>query len=318
MNFLHAMLQSAGVIPPEQDSGPMDIPVTAAPKRTIEEDTRSAPNQQRVMDELIPRKGMFGTKGTLRDVLGLLGDAFLVQSGNKPMYQPQRQQEKLGSALYGFTNDPQSAIERVAAINPEMAQDLYDKYSTNQVKLQQINQQGAKQGDESFKDYARLFSQYAGAANPTTYERIKPILADLKARGKLPDSFQIPDAYDKELLQSYQYGGMPAQQQVSDVRREQGLGIQQQNADSNRIRATRPPAPHNPPRRGFSDIEAEAFDTPAAKRTPEQQDIVRNRLTPKGRGSALSRILGGGTSSSGSASKSGWGSMTVGGVPLQK
>ena len=55
------------------------------------------------------RKGMFGVKGTLRDILGTVGDAFLVQSGNNAVYGPQRDREKMGDALTGFTNSPEAA-----------------------------------------------------------------------------------------------------------------------------------------------------------------------------------------------------------------
>lgn len=48
------------------------------------------------------RKGLFGIKGTARDILGLLGDAFLVQSGNKPMYAPRREEERKADALRSF------------------------------------------------------------------------------------------------------------------------------------------------------------------------------------------------------------------------
>lgn len=48
------------------------------------------------------RKGLFGVKGTLRDILGLIGDAFLVQSGNKPMYAPRRDEERKAEALHSF------------------------------------------------------------------------------------------------------------------------------------------------------------------------------------------------------------------------
>lgn len=67
--------------------------------------------------ERIERKGMFGVKGTLRDVLGLVGDAFLTQSGNAPVYAPRRREEKIADAMYGYTNGTDAAkgaVERLA------------------------------------------------------------------------------------------------------------------------------------------------------------------------------------------------------------
>ena len=65
-------------------------------------------------EEASDRRGMFGMRGTLRDVLGVLGDAFLVQSGNNPMYAPTRQRERVSDAMAGSTVDPVGASERVA------------------------------------------------------------------------------------------------------------------------------------------------------------------------------------------------------------
>ena len=75
-------------------------------------------------------RGMFGLKGTLRDVLGLAGDAFLLQAGRNPMYMPKRRQERLSDAMAGFTQDPQSAIERIAGVNPALAQEMNQQYNT--------------------------------------------------------------------------------------------------------------------------------------------------------------------------------------------
>lgn len=79
--------------------------------------------------------GRFGVKGTLRDILGTLGDAFLVQSGNKAVYAPQRQAERLGDAQRGFADDPLAAIEALNAsgFGPE-AQELYKQHQADQFK----------------------------------------------------------------------------------------------------------------------------------------------------------------------------------------
>lgn len=58
--------------------------------------------------------GAFGLKGTLRDVIGTIGDALLVGSGRKAMYAPQRakekQQEQLAQAGANFSNDPHGTV----------------------------------------------------------------------------------------------------------------------------------------------------------------------------------------------------------------
>ena len=50
----------------------------------------------------IKHKGLFGVKGSLRDILGVLGDAFLVQSGNPRIYAPNRRREIMGEQLGNY------------------------------------------------------------------------------------------------------------------------------------------------------------------------------------------------------------------------
>lgn len=89
--------------------------------------------------EVSDRRGMFGMKGTLRDVLGVLGDAFLMQSGNAPIYTPTRRKEQISDAMAGYTDKPLEAIERVAYYDPTMAAELKKEYETN--LLRQAQQQ---------------------------------------------------------------------------------------------------------------------------------------------------------------------------------
>lgn len=164
------------------------------------------------------RSGMFGVKGTLRDVLGTLGDAFLTQSRNKTIYAPRREQERMSDAMGGFTQGGDqaiAAIERMAQVDPAAAQELFKQVQEQTAKNQQaqIAQQSA--AEKRYQEYSRLFGQYAGSSSPETYERMRPLLQTLKERGGLGSEFIVPDAYDEDALRSYQYGAMPTQQQVS-------------------------------------------------------------------------------------------------------
>lgn len=87
------------------------------------------------------RKGMFGVKGTLRDILGLVGDAFLIQSGNKAIYSPQREKEKLADAMAGATINPRAAQERAMGVDPAFATDFGFKNTEAELSAQR-NQLG--------------------------------------------------------------------------------------------------------------------------------------------------------------------------------
>jgi hypothetical protein len=51
----------------------------------------------------------------LRNLLGTLGDAFLVQSGHQPAYAQQKYNQQISDASAGFENDPGGAASRIAA-----------------------------------------------------------------------------------------------------------------------------------------------------------------------------------------------------------
>jgi hypothetical protein len=154
-------------------------------------------------------KGLFGIHGTLRDIIGGLGDAFLVQSGNKPLYSIQRQQEKEGDAMRDFVSNPLAAVQRLAQENPELAAKIYDDY-----------QQTSRVGRDADEKYTGTVTDRAlrllAAANKDNYPQIKDqITRYLGARGvTLP--FDLPDAYDEQAISGIRQAAVPVNQQIDD------------------------------------------------------------------------------------------------------
>lgn len=82
--------------------------------------------------------------GTLRNVLGALGDAFLVGSGHQAQYGPRMQRQQLGNAMAGLDiNDPDSvraAATRMAVSGvpdgAEQAQKLFEQSAQIQLRKQ--------------------------------------------------------------------------------------------------------------------------------------------------------------------------------------
>jgi len=72
-------------------------------------------------------------------VLGLVGDAFLVQGGGKAVYAPHRKQEQISDAAAGFTEDPVSAAERTAGIDLQTGYTLFQDHLNNQNKATTAN-----------------------------------------------------------------------------------------------------------------------------------------------------------------------------------
>ena len=125
--------------PPNTQPLAMDMPQQAPVSQAVE-----APVEDEIVAkglDPIQHKGLFGVKGTLRDVLGLLGDSYLMVNGRNPYYAGIRRQELASDQLAGryqnneeenFINNPLLAIQRLAESGfGEQAQSLYQDYTKN-------------------------------------------------------------------------------------------------------------------------------------------------------------------------------------------
>lgn len=251
---------------------------------------------QAAMENAPQRKGMFGMKGTLRDVVGLLGDAFLVQGGGKALYGPQRERERLADAMTGFTQQPQAASERVAYNGfADEAAKLWNDTQTQLVnqgtleaKREEIRRKTFEDDDQRYKQYGTIFSQYAGSADEKTWPRVREILKTLKQRGGLGDEFVVPDDYDPALMRTYQFGGMPATNQIRSVDKNEDQAWDREKfakAEAGRMARDNPPAPRQP--RAQTDLEyfKEVGKIPEGRRTQAQKDFYKKYTQGTGRGS---------------------------------
>lgn len=195
------------------------------------------------------RKGrLFGAKGTLRDVLGTIGDAFLVQSGNKAVYGPRRDQERASDAMSGFTQNPLAAIERLAYENPEMAAQVYNDYMSNQAKQAQVqsvsDNRNSLASDRAYKQ-KQDFGNYAARllAKADTPERqaaaMRVINTRAQALGIDPEELGISQEMSDDERSVLGAGDMTVNQQET-------LPIRKYQAETGRISATRPRAPQRP------------------------------------------------------------------------
>jgi hypothetical protein len=164
-------------------------------------------------------KGMFGVKGNLRDIIGGLGDAFLVQGGKKPVYAERKMQEQTGDAMEGLADTEDDAgnvmdaealnkrraivFERLRKVNPEAAQSLYEKIMESDYK-DSFNQ--ARIG--VYKDKSRgAFGSLASTANEKNWMKLRPMLERYKAARGL-DDIEIPDEYDPDWVEIVKSGAI--------------------------------------------------------------------------------------------------------------
>lgn len=235
----------------------------------IQERDQAIKNSQDAADH----QGMFHTKGTLRDVLGLLGDAFLVQGGRNRIYAPAREQEKASDALAGYTQNPQAymdAAERVSAIDPEMGLKMATQAQAQQLGQQKnlIDAMRAQQGSRhdaaaDYKTGIGLWAQYSGALakNPKLGQNPQFLQAmqEIKDQYGLGDGYDLPaqgENLDTGLYSGYQFGGTPPPAQIQVPFRERAAAAAEKNAEAHMINARRPPAGRAAPNPTSASIAA--------------------------------------------------------------
>lgn len=166
-------------------------------------------------------KGLFGLKGTFRDVLGVLGDAFLLNEGRDPLYRAQRQQEKLGDAFQGFDQDPLGAIQRIGGVDAALGQKYYGDYLDSRDRQAKLAQDAQLEGYKGEGAFATRMGGLFGAANEKTYPALLANarkLAEARGYGHLLDG--LPDVYDENAVKAWVRGTMAPKEQFDvDYRR---------------------------------------------------------------------------------------------------
>jgi hypothetical protein len=245
-------------------------------------------------EEAAQHEGMFGVKGTLRDILGTVGDAFLMQSGMNPLYHMRRKEERLGDALTGMSMNPTAAGERAMGVAPAIGQEIlgsvFDQQASAQERMidaQKAARMGVKDTRDAYQSGAELFGSIIGSLNPDTYEQGKNILGAIKERFGLGDEFTIPDQYDEDLKTMYQYGTMPTSRQISSAQADRRLDqgdTRNQIAARNARSAERRAAMARPRSDSRQEMFQEFSAIPREERTEDQQRFLDSYTSSADRG----------------------------------
>ena len=120
--------------------------------------------------------------GALRDVLGAVGDAFLMHAGQQPMYQNRVDQRTIGQAMAGYANNPQAAIERVMATgvpgSDKMGVDMENQYQNRQYH------------EAIAKQTAQYHQDQIDARNQANITRMTPYIGGLAQGATDADSYK--------------------------------------------------------------------------------------------------------------------------------
>lgn len=203
------------------------------------------------------RRGPFGLRGGLRDLIGTLGDALTTANGGDATYAPARQRERLSDAMVGYTASPEAAlaaVERTTQVDPVAGRELYDEVNSNRLRESQIaatNAQTQGVNDNRAATRANRFLQNSrrllaapeafinGQLNPQAYRLLESIA---RQEGMTPADMGITPQMTQEEASMLSQTDISMYQTESLKDRDTQLGIGQYNAETGRINATRPRA----------------------------------------------------------------------------
>lgn len=165
----------------------------------------------------LEHKGMFGLSGTPRNILGLLGDAFLVQAGKDPLYQGVRQAERYGDAMLNFEDDEVGSIAKARAVDPKRAGEDWKQYQDNTIANLKEAREAAKMGfdianatekqawdrykhqGEVLDRASRIF--HGPAVDAESYPHIKKLYEQYLSEQGVSSPVSLPDTYDANAVQ---------------------------------------------------------------------------------------------------------------------
>lgn len=255
-----------------------------------------------------PRKGMFGIKGTLRDILGLVGDSFLVGGGGSAMYAPQREKERRSDAMAGASVDPNGAFERLNYYDAEGAATLMDQYgrrknteNSNMISAQNASRQQAESDRDNTDKASQQIMRWLDATknNPTQRAGLfsDVIPKYLETKGLTLDDLPFDQFMTNEDAAMISSGDITVNQARSLERRDRQLGISERNSDTS-ARNADTAAQRAEDYRGRSVSTIEEINrisrTPVRQRLPEEQDwLEKNTQATRRAPSAIDRLISG-------------------------
>jgi len=175
-------------------------------------------------------KGLFGMHGTLRDIIGILGDGL----SGKPVYSQGRHQEKMSDAMLNFTNDPLSAIQAMSQVDPQAAMDMNKQYQNEQTDREQAKMMAAYR--QAQMEAATAAKQQKGLGIVSSFITAMgkdPRRTDsYKTQGRsalqnmiksygLEGMVNLPDEWDDSQMATLGYAGMNPNQQAQDADRDE-------------------------------------------------------------------------------------------------
>jgi hypothetical protein len=166
---------------------------------------------------LRPRhKSPLGIGGTLRDILGGLGDALLIANDADPSYAPKRKLEGIQDVMSQSGGDISKALPGVYGIDPgtadKMAGRQTDAYKAETDRQKEVAAQQFK-SFETGRKFLDLAGSMAGGANPKTWPALRAQLTKIASTtpgmdvflGNLPGDNATPEEISNFAASTMEY-----------------------------------------------------------------------------------------------------------------
>lgn len=275
------------------------------------EEAAAANNAQLPADVTDQRRGLFGVRGGLRDLLGTLGDALVTANGGEATYAPRRERERLADAMVGYTNSPEAAmaaVERVTQIDPVAGRELLDQLRNDELRRAQIDNtrygtdvrqanNQATQANKLRQAIANVLSTPGAFANGLIDAPAYQVIAGMAgSMGLTPEDFGITDLMTEEAGRNFAGSNYTPQARRAGDQRDtqleinQGqLSVSQQNANSNAIRANRAPPPRTPRAETSDERYIRLGDIPLNQMSPGEAQWYRQEAARREGGNSPRR-----------------------------
>lgn len=185
----------------------------------------------------VGHEGMFGIKGVGRNILGLLGDAFLVQAGRDPYYRQKVQQEQMGDAMSSFTDNPLGAIQALASMGRgkeanELLDSLTKRINDTRTSTASAGANNALAADRMVetgdKRLAPIYGVLGSVKDASAYPYAVDLARKMAAQRGIDLPFDLPEQYDESALNAIVGGAISPEKRMQaesldNYREAQGL-----------------------------------------------------------------------------------------------
>jgi hypothetical protein len=243
------------------------------------------------------RRGMFGVGGTLRDVLGLVGDSFLMGQGKDPMYQARRDKERISDAGAGFSVNPRAAAERIGYYDPEAGRKALSDYEQQELrKAQQQSLQNTRDSQIEARDLAAFEKSRESIArllnNPNAYGPDGNLTPEAEAiAGRLAaganrslEDFDVRSGMNRTRGSLIASTGATVNQQNMLPLTERRVAASEKTAEAAERNSKKPRAGSRDPNPTPTTMLRDFMAIPPEQRTTEQQNFIDRNTEPTGGG----------------------------------